>query len=185
MSHTGFTRVSLRAVAILVVLLAAVLLGPAPIKAALPVDQGDVYIFAPTGVTDGHEVRLSYHNLTKGQVKVRFVLLDAEGQDLFVVKKINGTFIVEPGTMATSVVPGIGIVGANQTRAEVTGAVALWVPPAAPQPVKPRLFLGPASLQIVDELTQETRLSVGIVHPSDLVGLVHPEDLVGVIRPDK
>jgi len=155
--------------------LAALLLGPAPIKAALPVDQGDVFNFMPIGLTLGQEVRLTYHNFTKEQVKVQFFLLGATGQDFLVVNKINATFIVEPGTMATSVVPGIGILGANQTRAEVTAAVAMWLPPAAPKPPKPRFF-GPASVQIVDELTQETRVSVGVIGPVDLVGVIGPVD---------
>lgn len=182
MPQTGFTRVSLRAVGMLLVVLAVVFFGPAPIKAALPVDQGDIFNFMPTGVTFGQEVRLTYHNYTKGQVKVRFVLLNANGEDLFVVNKINATFIVEPGTMATSVMPGIGIVGANQPRAEVTGAVVLFLPPAAPKPPKPR-FLGPASVQIVDTLTQETRVSVGVIGPLDLVGVIGPIELLGVIGP--
>lgn len=182
MPHTGFTRVSLRAVAILFVILAVVLLGPVPIKAALPVDQGDIFNFMPTGVTHGQEVRLTYHNYTAGQVKVRFVLLNANGEDLFVLHKINAIFIVEPGTMASSVMSGIGILGANQSRAEVTGAVALFLPPAAPKPPKPR-FLGPASVQIVDSLTQETRVSVGVIGPLDLVGVIGPIELLGVIGP--
>jgi hypothetical protein len=48
--------------------------------------------------------------------------------------------------------------------------VALWLPPAAPRPIKPRIFLGPASVQIVDELTQETRLMAGGITHIDLVG---------------
>ena len=52
-------------------------------------------------------------------------------------------------------------------------AVAMWLPPAAPKPPKPR-FLGPASVQIVDELTQETRVSVGVIGPVELVGVIGP-----------
>jgi len=174
MPHTGSTRVSLTTVAILVGLLAGGILGPAPIEAADPMPQGEV--FAPIGVTVNQEVRLIYHNFTKDEVKVQFLLLDENGQDLFTLNNIIATMIVAPGTMAMGVVPCSGILGPNQTRAEVTGVVALW--PVPPQmPFKPGSFVGPASLQLVDELTQRTLLAFGgIVGPVDLVGIVAPVD---------
>jgi hypothetical protein len=173
--RTGSARVSFKVVTCLVVLLATMLLGPAPIKAANPLPQGNAYTFGPIGVIEGQAVHLAYHNFTTEPVQVRFLLLDAAGQDLFVVHKINATFIVEPGTMVTDVMPCDGILGPNQIRGEVTGVVALWrVPPQ--KPFKPGTVVGPASVQIVDEATQQTLVVAGVVTPSDLAGAIGPVD---------
>ena len=171
MSHQASTRSSLRAVAFLVGHLAVVLLAPGRIEALLVViAHGDVYIFAPTGVTVGQEVRLVYHNLTKTELTVNFLLLDANGHDLFVANKMKATMTVAAGKMGVVFLPSDQILGPNQTRAEVTGVVALagLGDPTRPhqlQPFNARCFVGPASLQLVDELTQRTLLTVGAVTP--------------------
>ena len=150
----------------------------------------DVYIFAPTGVTVEQEVRLVYHNFTKAERTVRFLLLDANGHDLFVANKINATMKVAPGKIAMVAMPCDEILGPNETRAEVTGMVALagWrVPPGPAGQLKSffaRGFVGPASLQLVDELTQRTLLTVGgVLTPVDLAGAVGPMYLGGVSVP--
>lgn len=173
MSQTRSTRASLTFVAILLAVL-AVFLGPTLTKAALPVDQGDVYIFAPTGVTVDQEVRLTFHNFTKHPVTVQFLLLDADGRDLFVANKINATMTVAPGKIAEGVVPCNGVIGPVDNRAEVTGVVIV-TPTDLPGQAKLHGFVGPASLQLVDELTKRTLLTVSaVVTPLDLAGIVGP-----------
>ena len=184
MSHQASTRSSLRAVAFLVGLLAVVLLGPGRMEAALPIDQTDVYIFAPTGVTVEQEVRLVYHNFTGVEHTVQFLLVDADGHDRFVANKINATMKVAPGKMAMVAMPCDQILDQNETLADVTGVVVITAPGMQSRPFKPRGFVGPASLQLVDELTKRTLLTVpGVVTPVDLAGAVGPMYLGGVSVP--
>ena len=164
MLRTGFAHVPLRKVAIVAGLACALLLGPVASESALPVDQGDVYSFGPTGVTVGQEVHLTYHNFTKTQVLVVFSLLDANGKDLFALNNIPATSVVAPGAIAMGVVPCNGILGPNQPRAEVSGIIIVFTGPKPP----PRGFSGPASLQMVDETTKRTLLTVEGVGPIDL-----------------
>lgn len=181
MSHTRITRGTLATAAILVGLLAGGILGPTQGEAALPVDHGDIYIFPPTGVADGQEARLIFHNFSKEAVKVQFLLLDSNGQDLFVANEIAATLIVAPGSMATGVVPCNGILGSNQLRAEVTGAVILRPAPGAtpPQqaPFNPQTFWGPASLQLVGRVTHQTL--GGVIGPVDFRGAIGRVGIVG------
>ena len=183
MSHTVSTRTSRKAVAFLVGLLAVVLLATKSIEALLVViAQGDVYIFAPTGVTVDQEVRCVYHNFTKAEVTVRCLLLDAHGHDLFVANKIDATMTVAPGKIGMEIIPSRVILG-QQARAEVTGVVIIG-PERLQRPGMARGFVGPASLQLVDELTKRTLLTVpGVVTPVDLAGAVGPMLLGGVSVP--
>lgn len=185
MSHQASTRSSLRAVAFLVGLLAVVLLAPGRIEALLVViAHGDVYIFAPTGVTVGQEVRLVYHNFTGVEHTVQFLLVDADGHDRFVANKINATMKVAPGKMAMVAMPCDQILDQNETLADVTGVVVITAPGMQSRPFKPRGFVGPASLQLVDELTKRTLLTVpGVVTPVDLAGAVGPMYLGGASVP--
>ena len=164
MLRTLFARVSLKKVALVASLVSALLLGPVASESALPVDQGDVYAFGPTGVTIDTEVRLSYHNITKSPVLVVFSLLDATGKDLFALNNIPATSVVAPGAIAMGIVPCNGILGPNDQRVEVSGSIIVFTGPKPP----PRGFSGPASLQIVDELSHKTLVTVGTVGPIDL-----------------
>jgi len=69
------------------------------------------------------------------------------------------------------------------TRVEVTGLIG-WLPPPAPArqtPFKPRGFVGPASLQLVDAKSQLTL--GGTIGPIDLVGTTGPIDDVASVVP--